>query len=117
MSAIMRTIDSAGAAGQDVTTDQYPATAGSNNLSSGIPPWAHADGQLILTHASCVASHTPGSSSYMQPAFRASRGASSLRVNASLLRRCFAKPVKAEAEPAAAAICAVRKAANTCKTV
>jgi N-acyl-D-amino-acid deacylase len=40
-------IDSARAAGQDVTVDQYPYTAGSNNLSSCIPPWAHADGKLI----------------------------------------------------------------------
>ncbi|HJQ20075.1 MAG TPA: D-aminoacylase [Gemmatimonadaceae bacterium] len=40
-------IDSARAAGQDVTVDQYPYTAGSNNLSSCIPPWAHADGKLL----------------------------------------------------------------------
>lgn len=40
-------IDSARAAGQDVTVDQYPYTAGSNNLSSCIPPWAHADAKLL----------------------------------------------------------------------
>jgi N-acyl-D-amino-acid deacylase len=27
--------------------DQYPYVAGSNNLSSCIPPWAHADGRLL----------------------------------------------------------------------
>ena len=31
----------------DVTADQYPYTAGGNNLSSCIPPWAHADGKLL----------------------------------------------------------------------
>ena len=40
-------LDSARAAGQDVTVDQYPYTAGSNNLSSCIPPWAHAGGKLL----------------------------------------------------------------------
>ena len=40
-------IDSARAAGQDVAADQYPYTAGQNNLSSCIPPWAHADGRLL----------------------------------------------------------------------
>jgi dihydroorotase/N-acyl-D-amino-acid deacylase len=40
-------IDSARAAGQDVQVDQYPYTAGGNNLSSCIPPWAHADGKLL----------------------------------------------------------------------
>ena len=47
MRAVIATIDSARAAGQDVTVDQYPYTAGSNNLSSCIPPWAHADGKLL----------------------------------------------------------------------
>jgi N-acyl-D-amino-acid deacylase len=47
MRGVIAKIDSARAAGQDVTTDQYPYTAGSNNLSSCIPPWAHADGRLI----------------------------------------------------------------------
>jgi dihydroorotase/N-acyl-D-amino-acid deacylase len=47
MRGVIAKIDSARAAGQDVTTDQYPYTAGSNNLSSCIPPWAHADGKLI----------------------------------------------------------------------
>ena len=40
-------IDSARAAGQDVAADQYPYAAGQNNLSSCIPPWAHADGRLL----------------------------------------------------------------------
>jgi N-acyl-D-amino-acid deacylase len=40
-------IDSARAAGRDVGADQYPYTAGGNNLSSCIPPWAHADGKLL----------------------------------------------------------------------
>jgi dihydroorotase/N-acyl-D-amino-acid deacylase len=40
-------IDSARAAGQDVAADQYPYVAGQNNLSSCIPPWAHADGKLL----------------------------------------------------------------------
>ena len=44
---VIAKIDSARAAGQDVTTDQYPYVAGQNNLSSCIPPWAHADGQLL----------------------------------------------------------------------
>jgi N-acyl-D-amino-acid deacylase len=47
MRGVIAKIDSARAAGQDVTTDQYPYTAGSNNLSSCIPPWAHADAKLI----------------------------------------------------------------------
>ena len=47
MRGVIAKIDSARAAGQDVTTDQYPYTAGSNNLSPCIPPWAHADGRLI----------------------------------------------------------------------
>jgi N-acyl-D-amino-acid deacylase len=47
MRPVIAKIDSARAAGQDVTVDQYPYTAGSNNLSSCIPPWAHADGKLL----------------------------------------------------------------------
>jgi N-acyl-D-amino-acid deacylase len=47
MRVVIAKIDSARAAGQDLTVDQYPYTAGSNNLSSCIPPWAHADGKLI----------------------------------------------------------------------
>jgi len=47
MRIVIAKIDSARAAGQDVTVDQYPYTAGSNNLSSCIPPWAHADGKLL----------------------------------------------------------------------
>ncbi len=44
---VVALIDSARAAGQDVAADQYPYTAGQNNLSSCIPPWAHADGKLL----------------------------------------------------------------------
>jgi N-acyl-D-amino-acid deacylase len=44
---VLAKIDSARAAGQDVATDQYPYVAGQNNLSSCIPPWAHADGKLL----------------------------------------------------------------------
>jgi N-acyl-D-amino-acid deacylase len=44
---VVAMIDSARAAGQDVGADQYPYTAGQNNLSSCIPPWAHADGRLL----------------------------------------------------------------------
>lgn len=40
-------IDSARAAGQDITADQYAYTAGSNGLSSCIAPSAHADGKLL----------------------------------------------------------------------
>jgi len=47
MKTVIAKIDSARAAGQDVAVDQYPYTAGSNNLSSCIPPWAHADGKLL----------------------------------------------------------------------
>jgi dihydroorotase/N-acyl-D-amino-acid deacylase len=47
MKTVIAMIDSARAAGQDVTVDQYPYTAGGNNLSSCIPPWAHADGKLL----------------------------------------------------------------------
>jgi dihydroorotase/N-acyl-D-amino-acid deacylase len=44
---VVAMIDSARAAGQDVAADQYPYTAGQNNLSSCIPPWAQADGKLL----------------------------------------------------------------------
>jgi dihydroorotase/N-acyl-D-amino-acid deacylase len=44
---VVAKIDSARAAGQDVAADQYPYVAGANNLSSCIPPWAHADGKLL----------------------------------------------------------------------
>src|SRR5881409_1232768 len=44
---VIAKIDSARAAGQDVAADQYPYVAGQNNLSSCIPPWAHADGRLL----------------------------------------------------------------------
>jgi len=44
---VVAKIDSARSAGQDVATDQYPYVAGQNNLSSCMPPWAHADGKLL----------------------------------------------------------------------
>ena len=44
---VVAKIDSARASGQDVAADQYPYVAGQNNLSSCIPPWAHADGRLL----------------------------------------------------------------------
>lgn len=47
MAGVVAKIDSARAAGQDVATDQYPYVAGQNNLSSCIPPWAHAEGKLL----------------------------------------------------------------------
>jgi dihydroorotase/N-acyl-D-amino-acid deacylase len=47
MKTAIAKIDSARTAGQDVAVDQYPYTAGGNNLSSCIPPWAHADGKLL----------------------------------------------------------------------
>jgi len=47
MKTVIAKLDSARAAGQDIAVDQYPYTAGGNNLSSCIPPWAHADGKLL----------------------------------------------------------------------
>ena len=47
MKTVIAKVDSARVAGQDVAVDQYPYTAGGNNLSSCIPPWAHADGKLL----------------------------------------------------------------------
>jgi dihydroorotase/N-acyl-D-amino-acid deacylase len=44
---VVAKIDSARAAGQDVTTDQYAYTAGANGFSSCIPPAVHADGKLL----------------------------------------------------------------------
>jgi dihydroorotase/N-acyl-D-amino-acid deacylase len=40
-------IDSARAAGQDVSADMYPYTAGGTSLSACLPPWASADGKLL----------------------------------------------------------------------
>jgi len=40
-------IDSARAAGQDVTATMYPYPASGNNLSACIPGWVHADGKLL----------------------------------------------------------------------
>lgn len=40
-------LDSARAAGQNVQATMYPYPASGNNLSSCIPDWAHANGQLL----------------------------------------------------------------------
>ena len=40
-------IDSARAAGQDVSADMYPYIAGGTGLTACLPPWASADGKLI----------------------------------------------------------------------
>jgi N-acyl-D-amino-acid deacylase len=40
-------IDSARAAGQDVSADMYPYTAGGTGLTACLPPWASADGKLF----------------------------------------------------------------------
>ena len=44
-SEIVALVDKARAAGQDVRANVYPYTAGQNNLSSIIPPWAHDGGR------------------------------------------------------------------------
>ncbi len=40
-------IDSARAAGQDVSADMYPYIAGGTELAACLPPWASADGRLM----------------------------------------------------------------------
>jgi dihydroorotase/N-acyl-D-amino-acid deacylase len=40
-------IDSARAAGQDVSADMYPYTAGGTALAACLPPWASEDGKLL----------------------------------------------------------------------
>jgi len=40
-------IDSARAAGQDVTATMYPYPASGNNLSACVPGWVHAEGKLL----------------------------------------------------------------------
>jgi N-acyl-D-amino-acid deacylase len=40
-------IDSARAAGQDVSADMYPYVAGGTALAACLPPWASADGKLL----------------------------------------------------------------------
>jgi N-acyl-D-amino-acid deacylase len=40
-------IDSARAAGQDVSADMYPYIAGGTGLAACLPPWASADGKLL----------------------------------------------------------------------
>jgi len=44
---IVAKIDSARAAGQDVTATMYPYAASGNNLSANIPDWASAEGRLL----------------------------------------------------------------------
>ena len=42
---IVRIVEQARAAGRDVRANVYPYTAGQNNLSSIVPPWAHEGGR------------------------------------------------------------------------
>jgi len=44
MPAVLARIDSARAAGLDVTADQYPYTAAATSLAASIPAWAHSGG-------------------------------------------------------------------------
>lgn len=44
MARVLAKIDSARAAGLDVTADQYPYTASATGLAAVIPPWAHDGG-------------------------------------------------------------------------
>ena len=44
-------IDSARAAGQDVSADMYPYVAGGTGLAACLPPWASADGKLLANLA------------------------------------------------------------------
>lgn len=44
MPRVLAKLDSARAAGLDVTADQYPYVASATSLSAVIPPWAHAGG-------------------------------------------------------------------------
>jgi len=44
MPHVLARIDSARAAGLDVTADQYPYTRSATSLAAAIPPWAHAGG-------------------------------------------------------------------------
>jgi dihydroorotase/N-acyl-D-amino-acid deacylase len=48
MSEIVARIDSARAAGEDVTADTYAYTAWFNSLSAFVPPWAHDGGDAKL---------------------------------------------------------------------
>jgi N-acyl-D-aspartate/D-glutamate deacylase len=47
-SEIVAMVEKARAAGQDVRANVYPYTAGQNNLSSIVPPWAHDGGREKL---------------------------------------------------------------------
>jgi len=44
MPAVLARIDSARAAGLDITADQYPYTAAATSLAASIPAWAHSGG-------------------------------------------------------------------------
>lgn len=44
MHEVIRKIESARAAGIDITADQYPYVAGATSLGASIPPWAHEGG-------------------------------------------------------------------------
>jgi N-acyl-D-amino-acid deacylase len=44
MPAVLARLDSARAAGLDVTADQYPYIAAATSLAASIPPWAHSGG-------------------------------------------------------------------------
>ncbi|HEX9610412.1 MAG TPA: D-aminoacylase [Gemmatimonadales bacterium] len=44
MPRVLARIDSARAAGLDVTADQYPYTRSATSLAASIPPWAHSGG-------------------------------------------------------------------------
>ncbi len=46
MPAAIRTIEAARAEGIDITADMYPYAASGTGLTSVLPPWADADGQL-----------------------------------------------------------------------
>ena len=47
MTQAIAKIDSARAAGQDITADMYLYTAGGTGLAACVPPWAAADGKLL----------------------------------------------------------------------
>jgi N-acyl-D-amino-acid deacylase len=47
MALAIAKIDSARAAGQDISADMYPYPAGATGLAACIPPWAAADGKLL----------------------------------------------------------------------
>ena len=48
MTRVLARIDSARAAGLDVTADQYPYIAGATSLDASVPAWAHSGGNDSL---------------------------------------------------------------------